>query len=144
MANAWICIDASLVVRLVADPQDTVVRAQWQQWEEDGRRFAAPTLLQYETTNALYQYERQGFLSGETVRLAQEAAAALPLTFYGDGELHRSALRLAQRLVLPATYDAHYLAVAARLDAELWTADRRLVEAVEAEFSWVRLLAEGV
>ena len=141
MASSWICVDANLVVRLVADPQDTLVRAQWQQWEDDGFQFAAPTLIHYETTNALYQYERRGFLSVETVRLAQEAALALHLTFFGDADLHRSALRLAQRLALPATYDAHYLAVAERLGAELWTADGRLVQAVRDELSWVRLLA---
>jgi predicted nucleic acid-binding protein len=141
MASSWICVDANLVVRLVADPQDTIVRARWQQWEEDGQQLAAPTLIHYETTNALYQYERRGYLNSETVRLAQEAALALPLTFHGDAELHRTALRLAQRLALPATYDAHYLAVAERLGAELWTADRRLLQAVRDELSWVRLLA---
>lgn len=141
MANSWICVDANLVVRLVADPQDTIVRARWQHWEEDGYQLAAPTLIHYETTNALYQYKRLGFLSGETVRVALEAMLALPLSFHGDAELHRTALRLAQRLALPATYDAHYLAVAERLSAELWTADRRLWQAVQDEFSWVRLLA---
>lgn len=141
MVNSWICVDANLVVRLVADPQDTTVRQKWQQWEEDGQQLAAPTLLHYETTNALYQYQRQGFLSAETVRVAQEAALALPLTLYGDAELHRAALRLAQHLALPATYDAYYLAVAERLGADLWTADRRLFEAAGDELPWVRLLA---
>ena len=141
MASSWICVDANLVVRLVADPRDRAVRQQWQQWEEDGQQLAAPTLLHYETANALYQYQRQGFLSAETVRLAQEAALALPLTLYGDAELHRAAVRLAQRLALPATYDAHYLVVAERLGAELWTADKRLFEAAQDELPWVRLMA---
>lgn len=140
MANSWICTDANLIVRLVVDPQDTAVHAQWQTWEDNGYRFAAPTLIHYEVTNALYQYRRRGFLSQETVRLAQEAALALPLTFVGDDDLHRSAIRLAQRLSLPATYDAHYLAVAERVGGELWTADKRLVQAIQQEFSLVRLL----
>ena len=101
---------------------------------------AAPTLLHYEMTNALYQYQRCGFLSAETVRLAQDAALALPLTFYGDVDLHRSAVRLAQRLALSATFDAYYLVVAERLGAELWTADRRLFRAAKDEVPWVRLV----
>jgi predicted nucleic acid-binding protein len=141
MASSWICVDANLVVRLVVDPHDTAVHAQWEQWDAEGYRLAAPALLHYETTNALYQYQRRGLLSAETVYLAQEAALALPLTFYGDPDLHRSAVRLAHRLALPATYDAHYLVVAQHLDAELWTADRRLLQAVQDTFSWVRLVA---
>ena len=143
MASSWICVDANLVVRLVADPRDTVVRQQWQQWEEDGQQLAAPALIHYETTNALYQYQRRGFLSAETVRLAQEAALALPLTLYGDADLHRAAVRLAQRLALPATYDAHYLAVAERLEAELWTADRRLFQATQDALPWVQLMTSN-
>ena len=139
MTRSSICVDANLVVRLVADPQDTAVRDKWQQWEEEGRHLIAPTLLHYETTNALYRYQRHGFLSVEGVRLAQEAALALPLTFYGDAALHQAALRLAQRTTLPATYDAHYLVVAERLGGELWTGDKRLFAAIQGEFSWVRL-----
>ena len=141
MASSWICVDANLVVRLVADPKDTAVREQWQRWEEGDRQLAAPTLLQYEVTNALHQYRRHGFLGTETVRLAQEAALSLPLTLYGDADLHRAAVRLAQHLDLPATYDAHYLVVAERLGGELWTADRRLFQTVHDELPWVRLLA---
>jgi predicted nucleic acid-binding protein len=141
MASSWICVDANLVVRLVVDPHDTAVRQQWQRWEVDGYQLAAPTLLHYETTNALYQYQRQGFLTPETVRLAQDAALALPLTLYGDADLHRSAIRLAERLALSGTYDAHYLVVAERLGGELWTADRRLFQATKDELPWVRLLA---
>jgi alpha-galactosidase len=44
---------------------------------------------------------------------------------------------LAQRLALPAAHDAHYLALAERLGAEFWTADQRLVRAVQPQLSWV-------
>jgi len=39
-----------------------------------------------------------------------------------------------------AVYDAHYLALAERLGAEMWTADRRLCQAVGAALPWVRLV----
>lgn len=140
MTSSWICVDVNLVVRLIADPQDTLVREQWQQWEVDGHTLAAPSLLYYDTANALYQYQRHGYLTAESVRLAQEAALSLPLTLHGDPELYREAVRLAQRLSLPATYDAHYLAVAERLGAELWTADKRLFQTVQDTLPWVRLI----
>ena len=64
----------------------------------------------------------------------------MPLTLYGDADLQRATVRLAERLALSASYDTHYLAVAERLDVELWTADRRLVQAVQDTLPYVRLL----
>ena len=44
---------------------------------------------------------------------------------------------------LPATYDAHYLALAEHLGVELWTADTRLVNALlPFKLDWVKL-AQG-
>jgi len=52
---------------------------------------------------------------------------------------HHRALEIASRLKLPATYDAHYLALVERLGVELVTADRRLFAAARRAFP-VRLL----
>lgn len=63
----------------------------------------------------------------------------MPITLYGDRDLHRRALSLAKQLSLPAAYDAHYLALAERLNAELWTADRCLAERAQPTMPWVNL-----
>jgi predicted nucleic acid-binding protein len=76
------------------------------------------------------------------VRLALRAALSLPLRLYGEPELHARALDLAERLSLPAAYDAHYLALADWLGAEFWTADQRLVRAVQDELPWVRAVGD--
>ena len=138
MNNSSLCVDANLVIRLVADPADEAVRDLWEQWDAEHRQIAAPTLLYYEVSNALYRYQRAGMMSPEAVRLALEAAFALPVRLYGDEPLHRRALALAERFALPAAYDAHYLALADWLGGELWTADRKLVRAVGDELPWVR------
>lgn len=39
-----------------------------------------------------------------------------------------------------SVYDAHYLALAQRLSIELWTADKRLYNAVKSSLGWVKLL----
>jgi predicted nucleic acid-binding protein len=140
MRNSWLCVDANLVIRLVADPRDEAVRRMWEQWDAEKRQLAAPTLLYYEVSNALYRYQTQGFLSASAMRLALQAALSLPLSLYGEADLHWRALDLAARFSLPATYDAHYLALAERLGGEFWTADRRLVQAVQMELEWVRLV----
>ncbi len=100
----------------------------------------APTLLFYEVANALHRYQRAGHLTAAAVALAVDAALALPIHLHGDAALHREAFALASRLGLPATYDAHYLALAARFGAIFWTADARLVHTVTPALPWVRLL----
>ncbi len=72
----------------------------------------------------------------------QQAALSLPISLHGQATLHRRALRLAGSLALPAICDAHHLALAEVLDAEFWTADRRLVHAVCETLPWVHLPGE--
>ncbi len=50
------CVDANLVIRLVADPGDELVRATWDTSDAAHRRIAAPPLLFYELSNTLYRY----------------------------------------------------------------------------------------
>jgi predicted nucleic acid-binding protein len=140
MPKSWICVDANLVTRLVVTPDNQPVQQLWRQWQLDNRPLAAPTLLRYEVTNALYRYQKQGLLSEESVRIGLKAVLTLPIQLHGEADLHTRALALAERFALPAAYDAHYLAVAEQLDAELWTADRRLAQAVGSVLSWVHLV----
>jgi predicted nucleic acid-binding protein len=124
----------------VADPGDEAVRSLWGQWDSEGRQLAAPTLLPYEVANALYRYQKLGYLGAAEVELAFKAALSLPLELHGEPELHWRALDLAKRFSLPAAYDAHYLALAELLEGEFWTADAGLARAVESSLPWVRLV----
>lgn len=137
MNNSPVCVDANLVIRLVVDPDDEIVRSKWELWDGENRLVAAPKLLFYEVSNALYRYQRAGMMSGEAVRLALRAALSLPLRLHGEPELHTRALDLAERFSLAAAYDAHYLALADWLGVEFWTADQRLARAVQDTLPWV-------
>ncbi len=140
MKNNWVCVDANLVVRLVADPDDRATWQLWQSWFAVRQPIMAPTLLFYEVSNALYQYHRVQSMSAETIREALDTALTLPIHLRATDDMHSDALRLAERYGLRAAYDAHYLALAERLGAEFWTADRRLAQQVAGELPWVRLL----
>ena len=140
MNNSWICVDANLVLRLVADPADEPIQHLWVHWDSEGRRLAAPTLLYYEVANALYRYQHLGYLSASAVQLSFRAALALPLELHGEPDLHWRALSLADEFSLPAAYDAHYLALAELLEGEFWTADGRLARTVQSSLPWVHLV----
>lgn len=139
MNSSWICTDASLLVRLVMTPDAATLKAKITDWEKSGKQLAAPSLLHYEVTNALYQYHRHKLMSQETLSLLQDAVLALPVRLFNENSLHKRAVQLATHFNLPATYDAHYLALAQQLGAELWTADKKLVNAVQSQLNWVRL-----
>jgi prevent-host-death family protein len=56
-----ICLDANLVVRLIASSErESAVVRLWRDWHEEGRPIVAPTLLPYEVSNALHRYVVHG------------------------------------------------------------------------------------
>ncbi len=143
MPGSPVCMDASFLIRLLESSEHHDIPVQlWATWHEAGRLVAAPALLYYEVTNALRRYVIHGvLLPQEAVRLL-DIALRFEIAIYEDADLHRRALKLAEALSLPATCDAHYLALAERLNAEFWTADRRLAQAAQKALPWVRWLGE--
>ena len=136
-----VCVDSSIVLPLVVEHTlSDLVLTQWQIWKTESRHFIAPSLLHYELVNALHRYCIAGFFSQSAARVSLEAALAQPIALYDDDELHYAASELAAIHTLPASYDAHYLALAQRMNAEFWTADKRLYNSVCDALPWVHLL----
>jgi predicted nucleic acid-binding protein len=143
MSHSRICVDAGLVVRRVIFPDDLPVQRLWDTWEHEGASLVAPALIFYEVTNVLHRYQRQGWLSKETVGLALAAALSLPVDLIEDMDLHLQAKAAAEKYDLPATYDAHYLALAERLGIELYSADIRLFNALQPfGISWLKQVGD--
>lgn len=143
MPDSPVCVDASFLLRLLLDGEmASYADDLWETWHREGRRLVAPTLLYYEVTNALHRYVAHGELSPDEVKTLLSLALRLDVELVGDAELHHRALQLAHTFSLPAAYDAHYLALAERLEAEFWTADARLAQAVQDRLPWVHRLGE--
>ena len=120
MSLGTVCVDASFVVRLlIVDPDESPYQAIWDGWVEAGVSITAPTLILYEVTNALYRLSKAGQFSLEIVHDFLEIALGLNIELHGDANLHERAWQIANQLSLPATYDAHYLALAEILATEL-------------------------
>ena len=94
----------------------------------------APTLVVYEVTNAVWQAERRGRISGAQADQILKATAGLEIELlsldWGES------LPLARQFDRSA-YDAAYLSLAARLHERLITADERLYNAVHPKLKWV-------
>ena len=120
------CVDASLVVRILN--ADAFVLPVWERLVRLDGDLIAPSLLHYEVANALYQQHRAGRVSAELAALQLDRCLHLPIELHGDARLHSRTLELAHEYHLPATYDAHYVALAERFRVPLWTCDRRLAK----------------
>jgi predicted nucleic acid-binding protein len=141
MSANTVCVDASFVVRLLTvAPEESPYQALWNSWVDSGLTIAAPSLIFYEVTSALYRLTKAGYFSSEVAQEFLEIAVTLNILLEGDTSLHRRAWEIANQFRLSATYDAHYLALAETLEAGLWTADRRLANAVGSTLPWIHLV----
>jgi len=143
MTTSWVCVDASLVVKLVVEEVDSrEARALWQNWQNEGRHIAAPPLLRYEVTSVLRKHVVRGFRTAAESQQALALALAFDIDYLEPVNLHQWALDLAERLNRPAAYDSHYLALAEYLGCEFWTADQRLVNSIHGKLPWAKWLGE--
>jgi predicted nucleic acid-binding protein len=143
MTNFWACVDASLVVKIVVEePYSSHARALWRAWQSEGRDITAPPLLRYELTSVLRKHVTRGFRTAEESRQALERALALDIQCREPPNFHLRALDMADRLERPVACDTHYLVLAQYLDCEFWSADERLVNAVQGTLPWVKWLGE--
>lgn len=104
----------------------------------------APVLLEYECLSGLHHAAALGFIRRDEVEQFFSELLALDIERVSPTlELHRSALRWAERLGQSKAYDAQYVALAEQYGAELWSADQRLVNALHAQgAAWAHWIGE--
>jgi predicted nucleic acid-binding protein len=139
-----ICVDASVAVKWVLNEERSdQARALYQAALRAGESIVAPTLLPLEVTNILRQRMRakDGLSLTEAVRQLGDFLD-FRIELNNPVGLHFQALVLADALGLPATYDAHYLALAEQLGCELWTDDQRLIRHVASSLPFVRWIGD--
>lgn len=136
--SSQICLDASFVVALlVPEYFSPVVLKLWQDWIQAEKDFVAPTLLHYEVTSALFRKQVRHLIEPGDAQAALQHFLALDITLVNLPDLAKRAMAIATQFQRPNTYDAFYLALAEYLDCPCWTADERLYNAVQAQFTWI-------
>ena len=137
--TTYLTIDAGIAFKLITPhPRQQVYIDLIAEWRQAGYQLCAPTLWVYEVTSVFTKMARFGQLSTkashEGVRLANQLGVQLVAP---DDAQRIKAMYWTERLQRAAAYDSFYLAVAETLGCELWTTDKKLVNAVGQ--SWVRL-----
>jgi len=132
-------VDASFAIRLILpDPRRSTLRVRMAGWLQEGYELAAPDLWLYEMTTALCKGAFFGLITAEEAENSLPLVSELPIQLVAaDAEQARLAFAWTRRLNRAAAYDSFYLGLAESLGCELWTADRRLHNAVS--LPWVRL-----
>jgi len=88
----------------------------------------APTLALSEVTNALWKYVVKGFLTRDQAEKAISLLSSIDVLYVKeDWKLIKDALFIILNENIPA-YDALYIALAKKLNAELVTADEKLYQ----------------
>ena len=139
-----ICADASVAVKWILDEdRSDRARALYSAAVQTSEPIVVPPLLPLEVTNILRQRMRtRDGLSLAAAKQHLDDFLALAIEFHNPAGLHFQALVLADALGLPATYDAHYPALAEHLGCELWTDDQRLIRQVATSLPFVRWIGD--
>lgn len=133
-------IDAGIAFKLIAPhPHQQVYIDLITEWKQAGYQLCAPTLWVYEVTSVFTKMARFGQLSMQTSREGVRLAHRLGVQLVAPDEAQAvKAMYWMEKLQRAAAYDSFYLALAETLDCELWTTDKKLVNAVAQP--WVKLV----
>jgi predicted nucleic acid-binding protein len=128
-------VDASVAVKWVVPEELSVAAVRLR----DGYDFAAPDILFAEIMSTLWKKVRRGEIPEDDGTYALAAFNRIELDLIPAKAIAAEAFQLSLKLRHPA-YDCFYPCVAALRSCPLVTADKRLVEAAQADPAWAWLV----
>lgn len=140
-----IVLDASVVIPLlIPHPQTPQAEQAILQWKVRNHKLISPCFMPVEIVSVLRQLVYLGMLDTEKAVLASRLVMQLGIQYVSPTlESLEASLRWAERLGQSKAYDAHYVAVSEAEGAELWSADRRLVNNLQSQgVKWAHWLGE--
>lgn len=141
--NSPICIDASVLVKLVLnEPDSDLAEALWRFCIKNQIQIIAPYHLAYEVTSVIRNRIYRGHISQEMGETIFEIVGEQQIQFMHPHNVMPHAWALAQHFNRPTAYDSFYLALSELIGCEFWTADRRLYSVVNHTLPWVKWLGD--
>ncbi len=137
-------VDAGVALALVLPhPYQPYAQRLWRHWLSADIPLLAPPLWVAEVTSGLRHAVWKGLLRDEEAERALFTILRLPVERVSDPRLAPEALTWARRLNQKRAYDAFYVALAEMRQAELWSTDRRLVNALRQQgHPWAHWVGE--
>lgn len=111
-----------MLALVLDEPHTEKARDHLDRWVEDGTELHAPLLAQYEVASSLARKRGRREMSREETDEALSIIGALRVTYDRTPDNAR-AVEVAVDLQRHSAYDAAYLALAERIDGEVWTLD---------------------
>ena len=145
--NHALSADASVAAKWVLDEEYADhARSLLTDGLRPGQTLIMPPHGPGEVVNAIYQRIRVSDpakrLDVDIVDRAVVDFLRFPVRILAPPDLYRQAFIFARDLALPSIYDSLYVVLAQLESVELWTADRRLLNALGGAAPWVRFIGD--
>jgi len=139
-----VCVDASVALLwLVYEPLTSTARLLRRHCREQDVLMIAPPLFRPEVTSTIRRWLFTGKVTEDYARDSIRRSLQFPVSLTEAGDaLQLRAFDIATLLNRPRAYDSQYLALAEFNQCQLWTADKRFVNAAQRTFPRVRWLGE--
>lgn len=142
--NQTECVtDCSIVVKweLPSEPFEAEAMELFKDWQAGAIQIVAPTILLAEIGSAFLRAARHGRLPFDNALQSALNLITLPFTLVDIVPFAERAFNIAHQYQ-QGFFDCLYVAVAEVRGAEFWTGDRRLFNALQNEFPFVRWLGD--
>lgn len=143
-SSSPVVVDANIAVWMLVPTAETdTVIPYFSDWQQTLRPLYAPALWLPECTSVIRRYIHAGKLPTHSGNEALSSLFALEVQIVeADESQCQNALEWAGRLDQTKACDGFYLALAEKLNAEFFTADRHLVNSArQAGIDWVQLVS---
>ncbi|OQY46392.1 MAG: hypothetical protein B6242_07990 [Anaerolineaceae bacterium 4572_78] len=139
-----IVLDSNVAIALVIElPYSLFARQKVKEWHTKDVTIFVPRLWQYEVVSVMQKIIKLGNMKREDAQQNLDLIFTFDVKYIALGENeHNRVLYWAEQLNQNQAYDASYLALAERLHAEFWTADKRLYNRCQQlKLDWIYLIS---
>jgi predicted nucleic acid-binding protein len=143
--NQIVVVDASAAIKWVVE-EEFSEQAEVLLDDAATSAIVGPPALITEVANALFQRTRRRDpdtrLTVAEAQLALDRFLGLGIQLLSSDALYQEAFAFGRQHGLPDLCDTLYVVLAQRVGAELWTDDRKLLDAVRVPAPWVRWIKD--
>mgnify|MGYP000894095573 CR=1 FL=1 len=134
-------VDSNIVVYSLLKKQPNPFFSLLDSWIRDSVEIVVPSLLRFEVASVIWTNEKNGAIPSGGSETILKFLNQFPIRYSDAAADQIRAIEFARQFSLGKADDTHFLAVAERLDAHFWTADKRLFNAVSHHLDWVHLVS---